>query len=229
MALLADAPPFEPSPRSAVRRAERARYDRAAVHAILDEGVVCHVGLAEGEQPFVIPMAYGRIDDRLYLHGARATRLLRELGAGVPVCITVTLVDGLVFGRSAFHCSMNYRSAVVFGRAQVVSAVEEQLAALRAIVEHMARGLWNDVRGPNLQELARTSVLRVPIEDASAKARSGPPIDDEEDYALPVWAGVVPLALAPRAPEPDPRLAPGIEPPRCAAHYRRPHGPEDPR
>jgi nitroimidazol reductase NimA-like FMN-containing flavoprotein (pyridoxamine 5'-phosphate oxidase superfamily) len=229
MAIVADSPPFEPTPRSAVRRAERARYDRAAVHAILDEGVVCHVGFAEGEQPFVIPMAFARIDDRLYLHGARATRLLRELGGGVPVCVTVTLVDGLVFGRSAFHCSMNYRSAVVFGRAQVVTSVEEQLAALRAIVEHMAEGLWKDVRGPNLQELARTSVLRLEIEDASAKARSGPPIDDEEDYALPVWAGVVPLSLAPRAPESDPRLMPGIRPPRYVTHYQRPIATEDPR
>ena len=124
---------------------------------------------------------------------------------------------------------MNYRSAVVFGRAQVVSEVEEQLAALRAIVEHMAEGLWADVRGPNLQELARTSVLRLPIEEASAKARSGPPIDDEEDYALPVWAGVVPLSVAPRAPEADPRLAPGTRPPRYAAQYRRPHAGEDAR
>jgi hypothetical protein len=229
MAVVADPPPFEPTPRSAVRRAERARYDRTAVHAILDEGVVCHVGFAEGGQPFVIPMAFARQGDRLYLHGARATRLLRELGGGVPVCVTVTLVDGLVFGRSAFHCSMNYRSAVVFGRARVVDSVEEQLAALRAIVEHMAEGLWKDVRGPNLQELARTSVLRVPIEDASAKARSGPPVDDEEDYALPVWAGVVPLSLAPRAPEPDPRLAPGLRSPRYVTHYQRPLATEDPR
>jgi hypothetical protein len=229
MAVVADPPPFEPTPRSAVRRAERARYDRAAVHAILDEGVVCHVGFAEGGQPFVIPMAFARQGDRLYLHGARATRLSRELGGGVPVCVTVTLVDGLVFGRSAFHCSMNYRSAVVFGRAQAVTSVEEQIAALRAIVEHVADGLWKDVRGPNLQELARTSVLRLEIEDASAKMRSGPPIDDEEDYALPVWAGVVPVALAPRAPEPDPRLGPGIPAPRYVTHYRRPTATEDPR
>ncbi len=231
MALVVDAPQpsFAPAPRSEVRRAERARYDRAALHAILDEGVVCHLGFADGEQPFVIPMVFARVDDRLYLHGARATRLLRELGAGVPVCVTVTLVDGLVFARSAFHCSMNYRSAVVFGRAQVVSAVEEQLSALRAIVEHMAEGLWKDVRGPNLQELARTSVLVLPIEDASAKVRSGPPIDDEEDYALPAWAGVVPLSLAPRAPEPDSRLAPGVVPPPYVADYRRPSPKESPR
>jgi len=209
--------------RSTVRRLpDRARYDPAEIFAILDEGLVGHVGFVEDGQPFVIPMSYGRDGDRLYLHGSVASRLLRALGAGASVCVTVTLLDGLVLARSVFHHSMNYRSVVILGRAEVVDEPEEKMRALERLTEHLVPGRWSDARGPNEKELAKTLVLRVPLAEASAKVRTGPPQDDDEDYALPVWAGVLPYGPAPGRPEPDPRLREGFEPPDYVTGYRRP-------
>ncbi len=212
-----------PSGRTEVRRVpQRAAYDRATIEAILDEGLVCHVGISVDGQPYVIPMNYGRAGDRLYLHGSQASRLLRSVGSGVPVCVTVTLLDGLVLARSAYHHSMNYRSVVILGNAAEVTDPAERLAALEAISEHVLRGRWREVRPPSDKELKATMVLRLPIAEASAKARTGPPLDDEEDYRLPCWAGVIPLRLTPEAPVPDPRLAAGIAPPPPVHGYRRP-------
>src|SRR5262249_11628828 len=211
-----------PTPRTrVVRLPKRAAYDRATIEAILDEGLICHVGFALDGQPYVIPTTYGRIGDRLYVHGSAASRMLEPLEAGVPACVTVTLLDGLVLARSAFHHSMNYRSVVLLGTARPVTGEAERLAALEAIVEHVLRGRWADIRWPTEQELKATAVLWLPIEEASAKIRTGPPIDDEEDHALPCWAGVLPLGLTPSAPVPDPRLAPGIAPPPAVLAYRR--------
>jgi uncharacterized protein len=212
-----------PTPRTrVVRLPKRASYDRATVEAILDEGLVCHVGFAVNGQPYVIPTIYGRIDDQLYLHGSAASRMLGALEAGVPACVTVTLLDGLVLARSAFHHSMNYRSVVLLGTAQPVTDPAERAIALEALVEHVIRGRWADIRWPTEQELKATTVLRLPIEEASAKIRTGPPIDDEEDYAFPCWAGVLPLSMVPGAPIPDDRLAPGTAPPASVRDYRRP-------
>jgi nitroimidazol reductase NimA-like FMN-containing flavoprotein (pyridoxamine 5'-phosphate oxidase superfamily) len=212
-----------PSPRTTVRRLpERGDYDPATLHAILDEGLVCHVSVTLDGQPFTMPMAYGRIGSRLYLHGSTASRLLRALGDGTPACVTVTLLDGVVFARSAFHHSMNYRSVVVLGRASEVSDAEERLAALRAIVEHVAAGRWREVRRPSAAELARSLVVSLPLDEASAKLRRGGPIDDEEDLGLDVWAGVVPLSLVAGAPLPGPDLRAGIDPPLSATAWTRP-------
>jgi nitroimidazol reductase NimA-like FMN-containing flavoprotein (pyridoxamine 5'-phosphate oxidase superfamily) len=211
-----------PTPRSKVRRRPaRAAYDRATIDAILDEGLVCHVGFSIDAQPFVIPTIYARAADSLLLHGSAASRMLRHLREGVEVCVTVTLIDGLVFARSAFHHSMNYRSVVIFGRARAIEETSEKAAALRSIVEHAFPGRFDQVRAPDRKELRQTAVLALPIEEASAKVRSGPPVDEDEDYALDVWAGVLPLALAPRAPVPDARLSPGIELPELVSSYRR--------
>src|SRR5438093_11374175 len=200
--------------RTRVRRLPaRASYDRGAIHAILDEGLVCHVGFASEGQPYVIPTTYGRVDDALYVHGSAASRMLRGLREGIPVCVTVTLLDGLVYARSAFHHSMNYRSVVILGTATEVCEPAERLAALEAIVEHVVPGRWRDVRSPSAQELKATMVLRVPIEEASAKVRSGGPLDDAEDLALSCWAGHVPLRLTPLAPVPDAALSPDASPP----------------
>jgi nitroimidazol reductase NimA-like FMN-containing flavoprotein (pyridoxamine 5'-phosphate oxidase superfamily) len=212
-----------PSDRSTVKRKpERAAYDRATVDQVLDEGLICHVGFHCDGQTFVIPMIHVRIGDKVYLHGSPASRMLRALAQGVDVCLTVTLVDGLVLARSAMHHSMNYRSVVLFGRASLVDDAVEKRAVLEALTEHLVPGRWNDVRGPNDRELQRTQVVSVPIQEASAKVRTGPPVDDDEDYELPVWAGVIPLGLAAGSPVGDSRLAPGAEPPGYAAHY---HGP----
>ena len=198
---------FSPTGRTTLRRLpKRGSFERETVNAILDEGFVCHVGFVVDGQPFVIPTAYGRKGDVLYIHGARASRMQKALAAGADVCVTVTLVDGLVLARSAFHHSINYRSVVVFGRARVVESEEEKNAAMEAFTEHIVPGRWADVRWPNAQELAATTVLAIQLSEASAKVRTGPPIDDEEDYALPVWAGVLPLGVEPGAPVPDPRL-----------------------
>jgi nitroimidazol reductase NimA-like FMN-containing flavoprotein (pyridoxamine 5'-phosphate oxidase superfamily) len=213
---------FTPTERSTVRRlAKRGHYERATVNAILDEGFVCHVGFVLEGQPFVIPTAYARVGDVLYLHGARASRMLKALGAGGEVCVTVTLVDALVLARSAFHHSINYRSVVVFGRAREVADEAEKRAALRAFTEHVAPGRWAEVRAPNESELAATTVVALPLAEASAKVRTGPPIDDEEDYALAVWAGELPLRIAAGEPVPDPRLPVGIEPPAYVRDYER--------
>ena len=205
--------PVPPSERVRVRRLpQRGVYDRAAVHAILDEALVCHVGFVVDGQPYVIPTIHARVGDVLYVHGSAASRMLRTLREGVPVAVTATLVDGLVMARSAFHHSMNYRSVIALGTGSEVCDPAEKRAALDAIVEHVAPGRSAEVRPPSELEMKATLVLKLPLDEVSAKVRSGPPIDDEEDYALGCWAGVIPLALQPRAPVPDPRRAPGIEP-----------------
>jgi nitroimidazol reductase NimA-like FMN-containing flavoprotein (pyridoxamine 5'-phosphate oxidase superfamily) len=195
------------------RLPKRGAFDRQTVYGILDEGFVCHVGFIADGQPFVIPTAYGRAGDVLYLHGSRASRMLKSLGAGAQVCVTVTLVDGLVLARSAFHHSINYRSVVIFGTARLVEADEEKTEALRAFTEHVMPGRWDEVRWPSAQELNQTLVLALPLGEASAKIRTGPPIDDEEDYELPVWAGVLPLDIVAGEAVPDPRLRAGTPPP----------------
>jgi nitroimidazol reductase NimA-like FMN-containing flavoprotein (pyridoxamine 5'-phosphate oxidase superfamily) len=206
------------SPASTVRRrADRAAYDAAAVHAVLDAAPVGHVGFVSEGRPVVVPMLFGREREDLYLHGSVASRLQRTLGAGIPVCLTVTLVDGLVLARSAFHHSMNYRSAVVFGTARPVDG-DEHLRGLEVISEHLLRGRWAEVRPPTPVELRQTSVLRMTIEEASAKVRTGGPVDDPEDLALPVWAGVVPSTLAWSTPVAEPDLPPAAP----AAPTRRP-------
>ena len=182
---------------------ERGNYDPAVIHAILDEALICHVGFVVEGQSVVIPTIHARIGDHLYFHGSPAAGMLRTLRGGVDACVTVTLLDGLVLARSAFHHSMNYRSVVVFGKAEEVVDREEKIRVLDEIVEHVCRGRSADARRPNESELKQTLVLRIPIAEASAKIRTGPPKDDEEDYALPIWAGVLPLALTPSAPVPD--------------------------
>jgi nitroimidazol reductase NimA-like FMN-containing flavoprotein (pyridoxamine 5'-phosphate oxidase superfamily) len=202
-----------PSERTRVRRAPaRAVYDREAIEAILDEAQVAHLGFAVDGQPYVIPTLHARVGDVVYVHGSAASRAIRTLQAGAPMCLTVTLVDGLVLARSAFHHSMNYRSVVVLGEARAVEDREEKLVALEAFTEGLIPGRWAEVRQPSEQELKGTQVLALPLDEASAKARTGGPADDDEDYALDVWAGVVPLALRSGSPEPDPRLRPGIAP-----------------
>jgi nitroimidazol reductase NimA-like FMN-containing flavoprotein (pyridoxamine 5'-phosphate oxidase superfamily) len=183
-----------PTPRTrVVRESDRGVYDRDTINRILDEGFLCHVGFVADGQPFVIPTSYGRDADVLYIHGSAASRMLRNLDRGIPVCVTVTLLDGLVLARSVFNHSMNYRSVVILGTAMLVDNPEEKLAALLALSEHILPGRWDDSRQPNEKELKATSVLRIPIEEFSAKVRVGPPIDDEPDYTFPTWAGVIPL------------------------------------
>jgi len=203
------------------RRPDRGSHERAVIDAILDEGLVCHVGFSAEGQPYVIPMTYARMGDRLVLHGAAGSRLLQALRDGAPVCVTVTLLDGLVLARSAMRHSVNYRSVVLLGKASEVQGEAERRAALRAVVEHVVPGRSAEVREPTEPELRATLVLVVPIEEASAKVRKGPPIDDEEDYALGCWAGVLPLALTPGAPVADPRLAPGTPLSPTVSGYRR--------
>ena len=203
------------------RLPKRGHFDRETVYGILDEGFICHVGFAAEGQPFVIPTGYARDGDRLYIHGSQASRMLRTLSAGLDVCVTVTIVDGLVLARSAFHHSMNYRSVVVFGRATLVEDREEKLAALLALSEHFIRGRWAEVREPTEEELIMTTVLTLPLVEVSAKIRTGPPLDDEEDYSMPVWAGVIPLRLEAGEPIQDPRLPAGIKAPEYAVNYRR--------
>jgi hypothetical protein len=204
------------------RLPKRGAYDRKTIDNILDEGLICHVGFVVDGQPFVIPTIYARCGDKIYMHGSPASRMLNTLKQGSEVCVTVTLIDGLVLARSVFHHSMNYRSVIIFGRAAVVEDPQEKMNALRTISEHLIRGRWDDARGPNEKEFKGTMVVCVPIAEASAKIRSGPPIDDEEDYDLPVWAGVVPLQLTASAPVNDPQLKAGIAPPDYATHYVRP-------
>jgi nitroimidazol reductase NimA-like FMN-containing flavoprotein (pyridoxamine 5'-phosphate oxidase superfamily) len=204
-----------------VREPHRGVYDRETVYRILDEAFLCHVGFAVDGQPFVIPTSYGRNDANLYIHGSAASRMLRQMKEGLPVCVTVTLLDGLVLARSVFNHSMNYRSVVILGTATLVDDPAEKLAALHILSEHILPGRWADARQPNERELKQTSVLRVPIEEFSAKVRTGPPIDDEEDYSFPTWAGVVPLEMKAGAPVPDDRLNAGHNPPQYAAHYSR--------
>ena len=220
-------PNFHQTERTTPRRyPNRASYDRAVVEAILDEGLFCHVGFIIDGQPYVIPTIHARVGDRLYLHGSVASHMLRSLREGIPICVTVTLLDGLVLARSAFHHSMNYRSVVVLGAAVEVTDHAERLTALKAIVEHVVPNRWRDVRWPTEQELKATTILRLPLEEVSAKVRTGPPIDDEADYQLGCWAGEIPLQLTPQAVVPDPRLDPEITPPAYVLGYRRPPAPK---
>ena len=204
-----------------VREAERGVYDRETAYRILDEAFLCHVGFAVDGQPFVIPTSYGRKDADLYIHGSAASRMLRQLKEAIPVCITVTLLDGLVLARSVFNHSMNYRSVVVLGKATLVDDPAEKLDALRALSEHIIPGRWDDSRQPNERELKATSVLRVPIEEFSAKVRTGPPIDDAEDYSFPTWAGVLPLEIKTGMPINDLHLDPPREAPQYIRSYSR--------
>jgi uncharacterized protein len=204
-----------------VREPHRGVYDRATAYQILDEGFICHVGFAVDGQPFVIPTGYGRAGDNLYIHGSAASRMLRNLDEGVGVCVTVTLLDGLVLTRSIFNHSMNYRSVVVLGRAVAVNEPREKLEALRLLSEHILPGRWPEIRQPNEKELKATLVLRLPIAEFSAKVRQGPPIDDEEDYAFPAWAGVIPLEMVAGEPINDPRLDPAQPVPEYVRHYSR--------
>ncbi|MGA2857126.1 MAG: pyridoxamine 5'-phosphate oxidase family protein [Candidatus Sulfotelmatobacter sp.] len=204
-----------------VREPDRAVYDREAVCRILDEGFLCHVGFVADGQPFVIPTSYGRKGASLYIHGSAASRMLRHMREGVPVCITVTLVDGLVLARSVFNHSMNYRSVVILGKAALVEDPEEKLAALRTLSEHILPGRWDEARQPNERELKATSVLRVPIEEFSAKVRTGPPVDDAEDYSFPTWAGVIPLEMKAGAPIDDPHHKPQRTVPEYVKSYSR--------
>ena len=203
------------------RLPKRGRYDSQAINEILDEGFVAHVGFVVDGQPYVIPTGYARVDNDLYIHGSSASRMLRTLSECVDVCVTVTLVDGLVLARSAFHHSINYRSVVLLGKAELVTDPEEKNTALEALTEHIVPGRWAEVRWPNDLELKATTVLKVPIEEASAKIRTGDPVDDEDDYALNVWAGVLPLAVTPGRPIPDAKLPRGIDPPDHVSNYNR--------
>jgi uncharacterized protein len=208
--------------RNRVRRLpERGWYERDLIYQIVDEALYCHVAFVQDRQPFVIPTIHARWDDTLVLHGAPASRLLKHIQAGEPVSVAVTLLDGLVLARSAFHHSMNYRSAVLFGRGRLLAAEEDKLRALEVLTEHLAPGRWKDVRRPTRQELKATWVAAIPIESASAKVRSGPPKDDAEDYALPIWAGVLPLQLVPQEPVADPQLGPDSAAPDYIVHYAR--------
>src|SRR5689334_22211744 len=204
------------------REPQLAVYDRETAYRILDEAFLCHVGFTADNQPYVIPTTYGRRHDDLFIHGSAASRMLRGMKQGIPVCLTVTLLDGLVLARSVFNHSMNYRSVVVLGTAQAVEDREEKLAALKTISDHVIPGRWDDARFPNERELKATLVMRLPITEFSAKVRTGPPIDDEEDYSYPTWAGVIPLAMSAHPPINDPRLDPSQPIPPYAAPYKRP-------
>jgi hypothetical protein len=211
---------FTPTPRTKVQRLpDRGKYDRETVHAILDQGFVCHVGFVVEGQPFVIPTNYARVDEILYLHGSSASRMLKTLSGGVSVCVTVTHVDGLVLARSAFHHSVNYRSVVALGVAHLIENTEEKLRALEAFTNHVMPGRWNDIRTPTEQELRATSVLALPLDEVSAKVRVGPPKDEAEDYSLPIWAGVLPLNIVPGAPIDDPKLIAGLSVPQNVRKY----------
>jgi uncharacterized protein len=202
---------YTPTARTKVRRlSKRAVYDEAHVHAILDEGFLCHVGFTQAGQPFVIPTLYARVGKTIYLHGSGASRMLKTLAQGVDVCVTVTLVDGFVLARSAFHHSMNYRSVTILGRARQVTELEERLQALQAITDHVVPQRWAEVRGPSELEMRQTVVLALALEEVAAKVRGGPPVDDEEDYSLPVWAGVVPIQTRLGEPVADGRVLPGV-------------------
>jgi nitroimidazol reductase NimA-like FMN-containing flavoprotein (pyridoxamine 5'-phosphate oxidase superfamily) len=203
------------------RRPKRGAYDFKTVAAILGETFYCHVGFVAHGQPYVIPTNFGRKGRTLYIHGSFASRMLNELAKGIPLCLAVTLVDGLVLARSGFHSSVNYRSVVVLGKARLVEG-EEKSAALEIISEHILPGRWADIRWPNRKELKAATVLKLGINEASAKIRTGPPVDDEEDYALKCWAGVMPLKIVPGEPVADPRLPKGIPVPAYARKFPRP-------
>jgi nitroimidazol reductase NimA-like FMN-containing flavoprotein (pyridoxamine 5'-phosphate oxidase superfamily) len=210
------------TPRTTVKRlAQRGVYDRDTIHRILDEGTICHVGFIVEGQPYVIPTIYVRIGESIYLHGAKSNRMLRTIAAGAEACVTVTLIDGLVLARSAFHHSMNYRSVVILGQGTAVEDIRKKAEILHALSEHVIPGRWQEIRVPTESELNGTLVVGVTIREASAKVRTGPPKDDEEDYALPVWAGVLPLKITACTPFPDPRLPPGVPVPEHVSQYGR--------
>lgn len=209
--------------RTRVRRApQRGAYDRSTIDEILDEGIVAHLGFVDDGQPYVIPTLYARLGDKLYVHGSSASRAIRRLSDGIPACLTVTLIDGIVLARSAFNHSMNYRSVVVLGNCHPVEGAEQLEEALRAFTEHLIPGRWDDVRPPNEQELKGTKVLTMDLEECSAKQRSGPPKDNEDDYSWPVWAGVVPLRMVGDPPVPDPRMTGGFVPSPAIAGWEPP-------
>jgi nitroimidazol reductase NimA-like FMN-containing flavoprotein (pyridoxamine 5'-phosphate oxidase superfamily) len=212
-----------PTARTRVKRLpKRASYDRGVLNAILDTALVCHVGFAIDGQPYVIPTLHVRIDDRLYIHGSAASRMLGAAAEGTPIAVTVTHIDGLVLARSAFHHSVNYRSAVILGTATLVTEFSEKFAVMKGLIDHVAPGRWDHIRHPNEKELAATSVLSVPIEEASAKLRSGDPLDDEDDYAMAIWAGQIPFAVNTLAPRADARLDASISIPEHVANYQLP-------
>ena len=204
-----------------VRESHRGAYDRETIYKILDEGFVCHIGFAVDGQPYVIPTLFARVGDAIYFHGSAASRMLRNVSDGISVCVTVTLTDGFVLARSVFNHSMNYRSVVALGKATLVDVPEEKLKALHAFTEKILPGRWNDARPPNEKELKASSILRLPLAEVSAKMRVGPPEDDAPDYALPVWAGVIPLSLAPGVPMRDEKCDSAIPTPAYATQYRR--------
>ena len=207
-------PDFQPTPRTRVKRLrERGHYDRNTVYEILDAGLVCHVGYVIDGQPYVTATAYWRAGDRVYWHGSSASKMLRHLKGGVPVCFTVSLLDGLVLARSGFHSSINYRSVMALGTARLVAGRDEKLAALAAFVEQLTPGRWAELKPPSEQELKATTVISLELDEVAAKVRSGPPKDDEEDLALPVWAGVVPVSTVIGRPQADPVLSPDIPEP----------------
>ena len=203
------------------RLPKRGTFDRETINSILDEGLVCHVGFVVDGKPVVIPTGYARIDDDLVIHGSSASRMMRSLAAGIDVCVTVSIIDALVLARSAFHHSVNYRSVMVFGTATLISDREEKIEALRLFTEHMVHGRWSDIRWPNELELKATTVLSLPIDEASAKVRLGGPVDDDEDYELEAWAGVIPVELKAGDPMPDDRLKSSVDVPEYVANYRR--------
>ena len=199
----------------------RGHYDRETIHRILDEALICHVGFVERKQPYVIPINFARVDDRIMLHGAKASRLLKHIEAGHPICVEVTIVDGLVLARSVFHHSLNYRSVVVFGEGRLIEDEQEKLAALQAVTEHLIPGRWQEARLPNRKELNATSVVSIDIDEASAKVRVGPPVDEDDDYVLPVWAGILPLQEIPLTPIRDELQSENIPLPKYVAQYSR--------
>jgi hypothetical protein len=210
------------SPRTTVKRlAKRGEYDRQTINDIIDEALICHVGFVVDGSPVVIPTIHTRVGETLYFHGSGASRILRSLRDGIDACVTVTILDGLVMARSAFHHSMNYRSVVVLGKGREVTEREEKLRVLDALVEHVCAGRVRDARAPNESELRQTLVIAIPLAEASAKIRSGPPVDDEEDYAMPIWAGVIPLAVTPSEPIDDGRMVAGVIVPEYATRYQR--------
>lgn len=213
---------LKPTDRSKVKRQpQKANYDRELIHQILDEALVIQVGFIANNQPFVIPMGYGRDGDRLYIHGASASRMLKNLEQGVNVCVTATLLDGLVIARSLFHYSMNYRSVVLFGQATLVDSEVEKLHALKVLSEHMVPGSWDQARRPTPQEVKATKVLAFPITEGSAKVSTGDPKDDAPDYELPIWAGQIPLKMTPGVPVPDTKLSQNIPVPNNLVNYHR--------
>ena len=213
---------FEPTTQNRVRRIPaRGHYDKAVIYPIIDEALICHVGFVEDGLPYVIPTIHARNGDKLIFHGAKASRMMKQITSGGMICVTFTLLDGLVLARSTFHSSMNYRSAVVFGRGRPLTDDAEKMIALEVLTEHLAHGRWQDARPPNAKELNATAVAELTIESASAKIRTGPPGDDEEDYALPIWAGVLPIQQQYLPPINDPRLADGLVAPDYIVNYSR--------